>query len=281
MEVFLRNLVADIRVTDVIDIIVVTLIVYKVFGFIRETRAQQLVKGIVLLIVAFVLSDILNLYALNWILKSMMTIGVIALIIIFQPELRRGIEYLGRNKLLAGKITDLDEEYSRKITDEFITAINSLSKSKTGALIVLEREVSLGDITESGTVIDAVINAQIIENVFYSGAPLHDGALIVRGDRLYAAGCVLPLTNNLDIKKELGTRHRAGIGITENSDAITVMVSEETGVVSVAQGGKLKRYIDEKELSNMIFELYSVEEDSKKSIWKRLRKMIGGNSNAE
>ena len=240
MEHFFENIVSGIGITDILDILIVTFIIYKLLDFIRETRAEQLAKGLLVLVIITVLSKVLQLYTLHWILSGVMTVGLIAIVVIFQPELRRGLEYLGRSKL-SNVLTEVDKDEAKHMVGQLVEAVDTMSSSRTGALIVIEREISLNDIAETGTVIDAAVSAQLIGNIFYEGAPLHDGALIIRGDRLYAAGCVLPLTQNKDLNKELGTRHRAGIGITENSDALVIIVSEETGIISTAQNGKISR----------------------------------------
>lgn len=264
MENFLNNIMSSIRITDVLDILIVAFIAYKVLGFIRETRAEQLAKGLLVLVVATVLSDVFQLYTLHWLLSGFMTVGLIAIVVIFQPELRRALEHLGRSRL-SNIMSDIDKEEAKRMVSEIVRAIDTMSTSKTGALMVIEREITLNDIVETGTVIDASISAEMIGNIFYEGAPLHDGALIIRADRLYAAGCVLPLTQNKNLNKELGTRHRAGIGITENSDALVIIVSEETGVVSVAQNGQLTRFIETKKIEKMLLSMY-LQED-KKGFW--------------
>ena len=250
------NIVSSIGIFDILDIAVVAFIIYKILGFIQETRAQQLVKGLLVLLVVFFLSDVLHLYTLNWLLKTFMNIGIIALVVIFQPELRRGLEYVGRNKIVKAPFGQVDKAKAKQITDEFVKALTSFSETRTGALIVIEKEVSLTDIAETGTEINGDISAQLLGNIFYEGAPLHDGAVIIRGDKVYAAGCVLPLTENKELNKDLGTRHRAGIGITENSDAITLIVSEETGVISYAVSGKLTRFLDAKMVEKLLLNLY-------------------------
>ena len=252
MSDFFNNIVSSIGIFDILDIAVVAFIIYKILGFIQETRAQQLVKGLLVLLVVFFLSDVLHLYTLNWLLKTFMSIGIIALVVIFQPELRRGLEYVGRNKIVKAPF------------GQVVKALTSFSETRTGALIVIEKEVSLTDIAETGTEINGDISAQLLGNIFYEGAPLHDGAVIIRGDKVYAAGCVLPLTENKELNKDLGTRHRAGIGITENSDAITLIVSEETGVISYAVSGKLARFLDAKMVEKLLLNLYipAVSEDA-------------------
>ncbi len=280
MSDFFSNIIAGISIMDVLDITVVAFIFYKILGFIRETRAQQLVKGLIVLVLTFLLSDILHLYTLNWILKGTMTMGVIALVVVFQPELRRGLEYVGRSKLGKNTFGQVDKAKAKEITDEFVKAISSFSETRTGALIVIEREVPLTDIIETGTIVDAEISAQLLGNIFYEGAPLHDGAVIIRGDRVRAAGCVLPLTADKELNKNLGTRHRAGIGITENSDALTLIVSEETGVISVASGGKLKRFLDSKAVEKMFLNLYIPSDDDNAQILTKIKGKMGMNKDA-
>ena len=256
MEGFLNNLASDIGVTDIIDILIVAFVAYKILGFIRESRAEQLVKGLLVLVAAFFLSDWFQLHTLNWILKGTMTVGIIALIVVFQPELRKGLEYMGRSKIIKPVFGKVDKVKAKMIVTEFAEALETMSTDKTGALIVIERETALEDICETGTIINADISAELIVNLFYEGSPLHDGAVIVRGDKLYSAGCVLPLTQNKNLSKDLGTRHRAGIGITENSDALVLVVSEETGIISIAEDGKLDRFLDIKTVEKILLNVY-------------------------
>ena len=271
MEHFFKNIVSGIGFTDILDILIVTFIIYKLLHFIRETRAEQLAKGLLFLMVATLLSKVLQLYTLHWILSGVMTVGLIAVVVIFQPELRRGLEYLGRSKF-SNVLSEGDKEEAKYMVGQLVEAVDSMSASHTGALIVIEREISLNDIAETGTIIDAAISSQMIGNIFYEGAPLHDGALIIRGSRIHAAGCVLPLTQNKNLNKELGTRHRAGIGITENSDALVIIVSEETGIISLAQNGKLTRFLDVKKVEKALFNLYL--EESEKNLGERLSSFL-------
>ena len=271
MEHFFKNIVSGIGFTDILDILIVTFIIYKLLHFIRETRAEQLAKGLLFLMVATLLSKVLQLYTLHWILSGVMTVGLIAVVVIFQPELRRGLEYLGRSKF-SNVLSEVDKEEAKYMVGQLVEAVDSMSASHTGALIVIEREISLNDIAETGTIIDAAISAQMIGNIFYEGAPLHDGALIIRGSRIHAAGCVLPLTQNKNLNKELGTRHRAGIGITENSDALVIIVSEETGIISLAQNGKLTRFLDVKKVEKALFNLYL--EESEKNLGERISSFL-------
>ncbi|MBR6444784.1 MAG: diadenylate cyclase CdaA [Firmicutes bacterium] len=265
MQKFFENVFSDIGINDIIDILIVAFLVYKLIGFIRESRAEQLVKGLLLLVLLTFLSDKLNLYTLHWILNGVLTLGVFALVVVFQPELRRGLEYVGRNKFLKGTFGKLDKEKSKHIVSEFVKAIEEFSETRTGALIIIERQTALTDVAESGTRLDAEISKELLGNIFYEGSPLHDGALLVRGDRLLAAGCVLPLTASKNLNKNLGTRHRAGIGITENSDAIAYIVSEETGVISMAEDGNLTRFMDIKNVEKNLLRLYLAVPDEEPS----------------
>lgn len=280
MKEFFANITSDIGIADVLDVLLVAFIIYLVLGFIKETRAQQLVRGLLVLAALFLISDFFELNALNWILKGATTFGLIAVIIIFQPELRRGLEYMGRGSILAGRLAKLDKNTAKDVIDAIVEAVDNFSATQTGALIVIEDQVSLGDIVESGTVLNAEVSAELLGNIFYKGSPLHDGAAIIRNDKVYAAGCVLPLTGRLDLNKELGTRHRAAIGITENSDAVTLIVSEENGVISVARGGKLTRFLDTKELEKMLLNLYLSEVQDTTSLWAKLKVLLGGGRNA-
>lgn len=264
MQDVFNSIFSGVGITDVIDILIVAFVIYKLLGFIRETRAAQLIKGLLVLIVLTFVSEVFNFYTINWILRNTMTIGVVALVIIFQPELRRGLEYLGRSKFVPGNFNQIDKDRAKYITSEFVRAVESFSQTKTGALIIIERETALTDIMETGTIVDAEISAELLGNMFYEGAPLHDGAVIIRGDRLCAAGCVLPLTQNKTLNKELGARHRAGIGITENSDAIALIVSEETGIISMAIDGKLSRFLDIKTVEKTLLNIYIEPESDNK-----------------
>ena len=281
MKDFFANITSDIGIADVLDVLVVAFIIYLVLGFIKETRAQQLVRGLIVLAGLFLLSDFLELNALNWILKGATTFGLIAIIIIFQPELRRGLEYMGRGSIFTGRLAKLDKSKAKDVIDAIVEAVEDFSATQTGALIVIENQVYLGDITESGTILDAEVSSELLGNVFYKGSPLHDGAAIIRNDKLHAAGCVLPLSGRLDLNKELGTRHRAAIGITESSDAVALIVSEENGVISMAREGKLTRFLDAKELEKILLNLYLSETAEGGSVWTRFKSLMGGGKNAE
>lgn len=247
---------SGIGFNDVLDILIVTFVIYWILEFISETRAQQLMKGLAFIIVAYFAADFLKLHTISWILRGTFTIGIFALIVVFQPEIRRGLEVIGRTHFTGKAKSTLDKERIEHVVDEIAEAAESFAKTKTGALIVFERETVLKDIAETGTIIDAEVSRELLGNLFYVGSPLHDGAVIIRGDKILAAGCVLPLTENKDLNKSLGTRHRAGIGITENSDCLTVIVSEETGVISVAEDGRLERFLDKKALRKVLMDMY-------------------------
>ena len=257
----------------------VAFLVYTVLGFIRETRAEQLAKGLLVLVIGTAIADLTHLYTVHWILSNVMTVGMIAIVVLFQPELRRALEKLGRAKLVRF-VGDMDKDEAKNMVVEIAKAIEAMSQSKTGALMVIERETTLNDIVETGTVIDAAISAEMIGNIFYEGAPLHDGAMILRGDRLYAAGCVLPLTQNKKLAKELGTRHRAGIGVTETSDALVIIVSEETGVVSLAENGQLTRFIDIKRIEKILLATF-LQEEQKGIFTDAITRIFRGGKNAE
>lgn len=276
MQEFITNISNGVRVTDVLDILIVTFIIYKIINFIQETRAQQLVKGLLILLFIYLMSDLLKLYTLNWILKGTLTMGILAIVIVFQPELRRGLERVGRSKLVKSAISQSDIVTAETIISEIIKAVSFFSESRTGALIVVEQQVSLNDIAETGTILDSLISAPILENIFYEGSPLHDGAAVIRSGRIYAAGCVLPLTKDPELSPDLGTRHRAGIGITETSDAVTFIVSEESGIISIAASGKIDRFIDIKTVEETLKGLLMPEEGTGKKLKEKIKRMGRG-----
>lgn len=242
-------LMVTFRVADVLDIVIVSFIIYNLIKIVRETRAEQLVKGILILLLAFVVSCLFNLKMLNTLFTTFFQFSVLAVLIVFQPELRRALEQIGRSKI--GKYwnnfssaNNVEEEKVKQIKRGIncvVEASNSFQKSKTGALIVFERETKLGDIIDTGTIIDAEPSVAMIGNIFFNKAPLHDGAMVIRNGKIHAAGCILPLTKNNNVSIDLGTRHRAALGISENSDAVIVIVSEETGTISIARNGIITR----------------------------------------
>ena len=262
MVEFFQNVFVGFRLIDVLDIVIVAYLVYKILGFIQETRAQQLVRGLVVLGIVFFLSDFLKLYLLNWLLRNFVTMGLFALIVLFQPELRRGLEQLGRRNIVSGQFRSLDKENAIEVVKEIVAAVDDFSATRTGALIVFERETMLNDIIETGTIVDARISVRLLGNLFYEGSPLHDGAVIIRGDRIHAASCVLPLTEKKNIGRNLGTRHRAGLGVSEVSDALVSVVSEETGVISVAENGNYRRFMDLKSVEKILLGGYMPQEET-------------------
>lgn len=238
-----------------LDITIVSYILYKFFMLIKGTRAVQLIKGLVVLMLLSTLSNWLHLETVHWIMQKTWTMLFVALPVVFQPELRRALEQLGRGKFFAQTISTLGEEEMQKIIGEISRAVQVLARNRIGALIVIARGTGLEEHIQTGVKIDGVVSAEFLVNVFIPKAPLHDGALIIRGDRVTSAGCFLPLTDDPDLSKELGTRHRAALGISEISDAVAVVVSEETGAVSVAEEGRLTRFLDDKTLRDLLTKL--------------------------
>lgn len=258
----------SIKITDIIDILIVSYVIYKIILLVRGTRAVQLLKGIVVIVVAWLLSIWFQLDTLRWMMNQMVTVGVLAVIVIFQPELRRALEQLGRGKLFMRQNLDDDQEHHKRI-GEVIRAVNYLSRKKIGALIVFERETGLNEYIESGISLEAVISSELLINIFIPNTPLHDGAIILKQHQVMAAGCYLPLSENPFISKELGTRHRAAIGMSEVSDAICVVVSEETGQVSLVMNGQIVRDIKEESLIAKLFDDLKVKSKPKErlSFW--------------
>ena len=263
------------KVTDVLDIVIVSFLIYSLIKIMRETRAEQLVKGILILLVAYAVSTVFSLKMLNTLFVSFFQFSVLAVLIVFQPELRSALEHIGRSKI--GKYwsglaaVSMEEEQIkrvRKCINCVVEVANKFQKSKTGALIVFERQTKLGEIIDTGTVVDAVPSEEMIGNIFFNKAPLHDGAMIIRSGKVHAAGCILPLTEN-EVSRELGTRHRAAVGMSETSDAMVIVVSEETGAVSVAKDGKLNRNLTSGQLLESLNAFMLPKEDEKKPKVKR------------
>ncbi len=233
--------VSNVRIFDIIDILAIAWIIYKAIGFLLETRAGLLVKGLTVIFGTYLLARWFDLTVVSWLLSVVVDSALIVVAIIFQPEIRRMLEKVGHTKLLGSKKYDDEGEIIRSCIDDVVKAAVAMQQSKVGALIVFERETQLGDIINTGTVIDAESSVSMVNNVFFPNSPLHDGAMIIRQGRIYAAGCILPLTQRPDISSHLGTRHRAAIGISENSDAVVLVVSEETGTISIANNGEMER----------------------------------------
>ncbi|MBQ6249683.1 MAG: diadenylate cyclase CdaA, partial [Oscillospiraceae bacterium] len=235
-----------IRVADVVDVAIIAFLVYKILGLVSSTRAENILKGIVMFLLVLWLSTALELRAVSYILSHVAELGILALIVLFQPEIRQLLEKLG-SRNIRGIFRTLQPKQIQgqmeKAIEQTVIACSEMSKAKTGALMVFEREISLNEMLRSGTAFDAEVNSELVKNIFFINAPMHDGAMIVRNGRIVGAGCMLPLSRNVNLSRDLGMRHRAGIGMSENSDAVVVIVSEETGSISVAVGGMLKRHL--------------------------------------
>lgn len=258
---------------DILDIAIVAFVIYKIILLISETRAEQLIRGIFFLLVATQLSEWLHFNTINFILKNAMQVGVLAVIIVFQPELRRALEQVGRSRFSRFFNFETSGEDSAEHTvSEIRNAVNALSQSKTGALMVVERTTKVGDIIRTGISMDSKISAELLCNLFVPNTPLHDGAVIIRGDRIQAAACFLPLTKNNNLSSELGTRHRAAIGMSEESDAIVIVVSEETGKISLALNGNLTRNLTPETLERAVLRFLVENQDKENTLVKKIKK---------
>ncbi|MBP5289254.1 MAG: diadenylate cyclase CdaA [Clostridia bacterium] len=246
------NQILSMNFSDVLDIIIVSVLVFYVYGFVRQRRAGKLALGILAVLLAAWISNVAGMGALHYILEKLFDVGIIALIVIFQPELRSALEKMGGNFRNLNRITETRESDAERMTEEICQAAEDLSRGRTGALIVLERTTRLGDEIKTGVEVDAAVNSFLIKNIFFDKAPLHDGAMIIRNGRIHSCGCFLPLTGNPDLPKEFGTRHRAGLGISEISDAFVIIVSEETGDISVAKNGEIDKGISAKVLRHRL-----------------------------
>lgn len=247
----MEGIIQTITALDLVDILVVTYFLYRLYQMLKNTRAASLVKGLLVLLLAALASKSLHLHVINWLLEKSMTVVLVALPVVFQPELRRALEQIGRGRLFR-KTVVLDEEEVEHMLSALVTAVMAMSRNRIGALIVLERETGLDDYIETGTQIDALISHEMFLNIFIPNTPLHDGAVIIRANRIKAAGCLLPLTEARNLSKELGTRHRAAIGLSEQTDALVLVVSEETGTISLARGGILQRYLTAEDIKDLL-----------------------------
>lgn len=261
IPVKVRDLVSTMGALDVFDIIVVAAILYKTYQMIQDTRAITLVKGLMVIVSLTIICGWLNLHVISWLLQKISEWLLIALPILFQPELRRALEHLGQGQFFSHGASLLDKKEAATVVDEIVKTAKKLSQTRTGALMVIEREMKLNDISVTGIHIDGIISSEFLLNVFIVNTPLHDGAAIIRGNRLISAACVLPLTENNRLSTELGTRHRAAIGLSEQCDALIVVVSEETGTISVAENGRMIRHLDEQTLAAKIRPAFSRRED--------------------
>lgn len=260
---------SDFGWIDVIDILLLSVIIYWLLKLTSKTRAMQVLKGLGVILLAAWVTDFLGLVGTYWILNYVLTAGALVLVIIFQPELRRALAKLGRGTIELG-VTPLNNAQDN--IDRILKAVLNLSKKRVGALIVFERKTGLKDVIESGTRIDAQISTELLENLFFINSPLHDGAVIICDGRIEAAGCFLPLSENKQVGQELGTRHRAALGVSEVSDSVTIIVSEETGVISVAQDGSLVRYLDTKAIRDLLEDLYMVKQSGRHHVLRIKRK---------
>lgn len=271
---------SNVRIFDIIDILVIAFIIYKAVEFLRETRAGQLVKGIVLLLALYAFAIVFKLAVLRWLLSAVFGSAIVAIAIIFQPELRRLLERVGQTRISnIQAVGDKNEDVINAI-DMICKSAGQFQKNKTGALIVFERKTQLGEIINTGTIIDAQVSESLVGNIFYPKSPLHDGAVIVRDGRIYAASCILPLTQSTAFSSQLGTRHRAAIGMTENSDAIVLVVSEETGTISVTFNGQITRNHTVESAFEVIKEKLVYENDQDNdTVFKRVVKWFSKGSN--
>lgn len=277
------SMLPTIKVMDVIDILLVAFVIYGIIMAVQTTGAARIAKSIVIILVLTLLTELLNMYLTNYLLDKILEIGLIVLVVIFQPELRRMLEKIGGKsfrEMLSMKKEELQD--IERVIAQTVSACEAMSKERMGALIVFERDTSLLDYQKSGTVIDAQVSSELLRNIFFTKAALHDGAVIVRNERVAAAGCVLPLTQNRNISTDLGTRHRAGIGMSEVSDAVVIIVSEETGTISVAVSGMLKRHLAPQTLEKLLLnELAPKTEERSWNPLKRLKNKKKDDNNAE
>ena len=241
-----------LRVRDLLDMAIVGFVFYKILTLMKSTRAASLLKGVLVFLAALMLSYILQMRSITFIMRSLVSWGVLALVILFQPEIRRILEEVGSRRFIAFFSRTEAGTAVEQAIDQTVLACTEMSQSRTGALIVFERENLLDDMVRSGTVLDAAVSSELLKNIFFVKAPMHDGAVIVRNGRVLGAGCMLPLSKNVNLSRDLGMRHRAGIGMSENADAVVVIVSEETGSISVAIGGMLKRHLKPETLENLL-----------------------------
>ena len=270
----IRGILSTMGPLDVLDIYLVAIILYKVYELIENTRAITLVKGLIILMVLTLFCNALNLHVIYWLLSKAVTLLFVALPIVFQPELRRGLEHIGQGRLF-GRSASLDDADARFVISALDQATQKLSAQRTGALIVIERNMGLNDICASGIQIDGLVTTEFLMNVFIVNTPLHDGAAVIRGKRLIAAGCLLPLTENHSLSTELGTRHRAAIGLSEQCDALVLVVSEETGIISIAEGGRIHRRLKPEQVRAFLRPIFEPESMSLKEMvveWKNKRK---------
>ena len=284
----LNSIVANFqtfKLVDLLDILIIAFLIYQLLGFVNRTRAGQLAKGALIVMAVYLVANILNMRTVTWLLNSLLQVGLLTLVVLFQPEIRRALERMGQTDQWAYRFFNKNRYNDTSLKGAWRSAIIAIcdaaerfSETKTGALIVLERNTNLSEIVRTGTPVNSAVNLEVLGTIFYEGTPLHDGAAIIENGRIKAAGCVLPLSNNLDLGKEMGTRHRACLGIAENSDAIAIVVSEETGIISMAKNGVLIRHFDRQTLyTRLIDEMIPKEpvvEKSTADTWKDRAKSL-------
>ena len=266
IQTVLWNVFNRPTIADVLDILIVAFLLYELLMLTKETRASAVLKGLVTLVLASWVSDLLGLTALNWVLLNVVNNGTVVLVILFQPELRKALEQLGRGAIHKTAVS-ADLEESGHIVSEITSCLLTLSRRRVGALIVIEQRIGLKDVIETGTSLNSQISAALLENIFEPNTPLHDGAVVIRGPRIMAAACILSLSEGKGISRELGTRHRAALGVTETTDAISLIVSEETGTISVARNGRLTRHLDRAALEELLLSIYHQKETG---LWSTL-----------
>lgn len=252
----------SLQITDILDIAIMVFLLYKVLTLVQSTKAASLLKGLFVFLGLLALSYVCQLHSIYYLMSRMMDMGILALVILFQPEIRRILEQMGSKRFIAFFTHTEAGNVLEQTIGQTVLACTEMSQSRTGALIVFEREILLDDMVRSGTVLDASVSSELLKNIFFVKAPMHDGAVIVRNGRVLGAGCMLPLSKNVNLSRDLGMRHRAGIGMSENSDAVVVIVSEETGSISVAIGGMLKRHLKPETLENLLRNELLPQDDS-------------------
>lgn len=292
----LNSIVANFqtfKLVDLLDILIIAFLIYQLLGFVNRTRAGQLAKGALIVMAVYLVANILNMRTVTWLLNSLLQVGLLTLVVLFQPEIRRALERMGQTDQWAYRFFNKNRYNDTSLKGAWRSAIIAIcdaaerfSETKTGALIVLERNTNLSEIVRTGTPVNSAVNLEVLGTIFYEGTPLHDGAAIIENGRIKAAGCVLPLSNNLDLGKDMGTRHRACLGIAENSDAIAIVVSEETGIISMAKNGVLMRHFDRQTLyTRLVDEMIPKETASEKSAaegWKvRGKRLLNWVNNKE
>lgn len=270
------NQFRTISFIDIIDILIVAYIIYRIMKLLKDTSAERLIKGIIILVGIMLLASMLHLTMISWLLQQALNVGLFAIVVVFQPELRRLLEQIGKGNLSRMLIPDTDPDVVESMIVATVSACADMSRTKTGALIVFERKERLGEIIATGTRVDAAPSAELIKNIFFKNSPLHDGAMIVRAGRVCAAGCVLPLSGNQGLSRDLGTRHRAAVGMSETADSVLVVVSEETGAISVAIGGMLKRHLSPDMLRKLLENELLDSEKQEKSRLAAIRDMWKG-----